>query len=86
MFYPLLGWGVFWVTFILGIILFFTYKRLYTVFYLISMSLYIFTAGFMIDVFNFTKLGILSTLIFSALVFMLLGYYLSKVLNLEKEK
>lgn len=53
---------------------------------MISMALYIFTAGFMVDVFDFGKLGILTVLVISSMVFMALGYYLSKVLNLEHKK
>jgi hypothetical protein len=85
-FYPILGWGVFWVSFILAIVLFVKYRKLYTVFYLISIALYIFTAGFAIEVFEFGKFGILSTLVISAVIFMLLGYYLSKVLDLKESK
>jgi hypothetical protein len=83
-FYPILGWGVFWVAFVLAIVLFATYRRLYPVMYMVSVALYIFTTGFMIDVFDFEKGGILLTLVFSALLFMGLGYYLSKVLHLQK--
>jgi len=79
--YPFLGWGVFWISFVVAIILFSIYKKLYIIFYLVSVSLYIFTAGFMVDVFEFGKLGILTTLVASALIFMVLGFYLSKVLE-----
>jgi hypothetical protein len=81
-FYEALGWGVFWISFVLAIILFAKYKRIYPVFYLISVALYIFTAGFIIDVFNLGKFGILSVLVISAIVFMVLGYYLSKVFHI----
>lgn len=85
-YYPLLGWGIFWVSFVLSIILFVKYRKLYTIFYLIGLALYIFTAGFLIDVYSFGKFGILITLVISAIFFMLVGYYLSKVLNLESEE
>tara|TARA_Y100000310_G_scaffold341480_1_gene440751 strand:- start:4945 stop:5211 length:267 start_codon:yes stop_codon:yes gene_type:complete len=85
-FYEVLGWGVFWVSFILAIILFAKYKKLYPVFYLISIALYVFTAGFAIDVFEFERFGILITLVVSAILFMLLGYYLSLVLHLDDDK
>ena len=52
---------------------------------MISMALYIFTAGFVIDVFNLKKLGILTILVLSAAVFMILGYYLSKVLPKKED-
>ena len=81
--YPFLGWSIFWIGLIVGIILFAKSKRLYSVFYVISIALYIFTAGFMIDAFNFGKNGILITLVFSAILFMVLGYYFSKVLRSE---
>jgi hypothetical protein len=51
-----------------------------------SVALYIFTASFMIDVFHLGKLAILATLVFSAVIFMVLGYYLSQVLYPEHEK
>ena len=66
--YPILGWGVFWVSFVVSIILFAIYKKIYPVFYLIAVALYIFTAGFMIDVFEFERFGILATLVFSAII------------------
>jgi len=85
-FYPFLGWAVFWISLISSIILFAKYKKLSSIFYLISVSLYIFTIGFAIDVFEFGKFGILTTLVVSALIFMLLGYYLSKVLHPEQAR
>ena len=85
-FYPFLGWAVFWISVITSIVLFAKYKKMSSIFYLISVSLYIFTAGFAIDVFEFGKFGILTTLVLSALIFMLLGYYLSKVLHHEEPR
>jgi len=84
-FYQILGWGVFWISLILAIVLFSVYKKLYPVFYLISIALYIYTAGFMIDTFSFGKFGILTTLVVSAVIFMILGYYLSKVFRSNKD-
>lgn len=83
-FYGMLGWFVFWISLIIAIVLFAVYKKLYPVFYLVSVALYIFTAGYMIDVFEIGRFGILLTLVFSAILFMILGYYLSQVLNLSK--
>lgn len=77
--YPILGWGTFWVALILGIILFVKSKKFYPVIYLISISLYVFTSGFMIDEFQFERLGIMTTLIISAILFMILGYYFSRI-------
>ena len=82
-FYEILGWFIFWISLIVAIILFAKYKKVSNVFYLTSISLYVFTAGFVIDVFQFGRFGILATLIFSALLFMVLGYYLSQVLGSE---
>ena len=78
-FYPILGWGTFWVSLIIGIILLIKSKKFYPVVYLISISLYIFTAGFAIDVFEFGRLGIMATLIISAILFMVIGYYFSRI-------
>jgi len=81
--YPVLGWAVFWIGLIAAIVLFAIYRKFYPVFYLVSIALYIFTIGFMIDVFDIGRLGILLTLVFSAIIFMVLGFYLSKVLHLK---
>lgn len=80
-FYEIIGWGTFWISLILAIILFTKYRKLSHVFYLCSVSLYIFTAGYMIEIFTFSRLGILATLVISAGLFMGLGYYLSQVLG-----
>ena len=61
--YPFLGWGVFWIGLVVSIILFAMKRKFYPIMYLISISLYIFTTGFVIDVFDMGKNGIL--LIFS---------------------
>lgn len=79
-FYEVIGWLVFWASLIGAIILFSTYKKIYPVFYLVSIALYIFTAGYMIEIFTFGKFGILTTLVVSAIIFMVLGSYLSKVM------
>ena len=81
LFYGMWGWGIFWISLIVGIILFVKSKKLYPVIYLVSIALYIFTAGFVIDAYSLGKLGILLTLVISAVVFMLLGYYFSKIIN-----
>lgn len=77
--YGILGFGIFWVSFLIAIILFASYKKFYPVLYMISISLYIFSVGFLIDIFALPKIGILVTLVFSACLFMVLGYYFSKV-------
>ncbi|RMD67197.1 hypothetical protein D6817_02200 [Candidatus Pacearchaeota archaeon] len=79
-FYQALGVGVFFIGAVVAIVLFSIYKKIYPVFYVLSVALYIFTAGFVIDVYHFGRFGILLTLIFSAIIFMFLGYYLSRVI------
>lgn len=81
------GWGVFIISFVLAIILFARYKKLHPVMYMVSISLYIYTAGFSITAFHIQKFGILTILVVSAIIFMLLGFYLSKVMqNFEFKK
>ena len=53
--------------------------------YLISVALYIFTIGFVIDAFDIGKNGVLILLAFSAVVFILLGIYFGSKFNKEKE-
>ena len=84
MFYEILGWFIFWIALIMAIVLFAVYKKPSNVLYLTSVSLYVFTAGFIIDVFKFGRFGILAVLILSAIVFMALGYYLSQVLGNDR--
>lgn len=76
--YPLLGHGIFWLGLLVAIILYAVKRKWYPVMYLISISLYIFTIGFTIDVFNIPKNGILGLLALSALIMIGTGYYLSK--------
>lgn len=85
LFYGMWGWGIFWISLIVGIILFVKSKKLYPVIYLISIALYVFTAGFVIDAYSLGKLGILLTLVISAIVFMLLGYYFSKIIHSKEQ-
>ena len=76
--YPYLGYGVFWIGLIISLILFAIKKKFYPIMYLISISLYIFTVGFVIDVFDLGKNGIILILAFSSIVMIGLGIYLSK--------
>lgn len=83
--YPFFGKVIFWIGLILSIIIFSIKKKWYPVMYFVSLSLYIFTAGFIIDVFDFSKNKILLVLAFSSFVMLALGVYLSKKIK-EPEK
>lgn len=85
-FYIILGWFIFWISLILAIVLFSVYKKLFTVFYLVSIAMYIYSAGYMIDIYSFSKLGILITMVVSAILFMVLGYYLSNSISSSRNK
>lgn len=78
--YPFVGWPILYVSIILSIILGIVYRKLYPILYMVSVFLYIFTVAFAIDVFELAELFVLTLLISSAILFMLLGYYFSKVL------
>ena len=77
--YPFLGWSVFIISFIVALIMYSHMKKFYSIFYMISISLYIFTAGFFIDVYDLAKGGVLSVLVLSAVLFMFAGWYFSKI-------
>ena len=76
--YPFLGYGIFWIGLVVAIIIYAMKRKWNPIMYLISVCLYIFTVGFVIDAFDLSKNGILLTLAFSALVMISLGFYLSK--------
>jgi hypothetical protein len=76
--YPFLGYGVFWIGLVASIILYAMKRKWYPISYLISISLYIFTVGFIIDQFSVGKNGILLILAFSSIVMIGLGMYLAK--------
>jgi len=71
------GWGIFFIGLMAAIVLFAIKRKFYPVMYLVSIALYIFTIGFIIDIFDLSKNGVLLLLAFSALVFILLGLYFS---------
>jgi len=79
------GWGIFFVGLVASVILFAVKRRFYPVMYLVSIALYIFTIGFVIDAFDVGKNGVLLLLAFSAVVFILLGVYFSSKMSREKE-
>ncbi len=75
--YPLLGYGIFWIGLIASIVIYASMRKWYPMMYLISVCLYLFTVAYVIDVFDFAREGILLTLAFSAIVMIGLGMYLS---------
>lgn len=79
--YPFLGYGVFWIGLVVSVILFAMKRKWYPLMYLISICLYIFTVGFVIDVYDLSKNWVLLILAFSALLMIGLGLYLSKKLK-----
>ena len=76
--YPFLGYGVFWIALVASIILYAIKRKWHPLMYLISISLYIFTFGFVIDVFDLSKNWILLLLALSSVLMIGLGMYLSK--------
>lgn len=84
--YPILGGAVFWFSLIAAIIIYIVKRRFYPMMYLISAALYIFTIGFVIDVFSLGKNWILLLLAFSSLLMILLGWYLSRPTQIVNKK
>ncbi len=78
------GWGIFSVGVIVAIIFFAVRRKFYPVMYIVSISTYIFTIGFVINRFDLSKNSILLLLAFSSLVFILLGVYFAKKFALKK--
>ncbi len=73
------GYPIFIIGLIIAIVQFAKYKKIYSVLYTSSICLYVFTVGFAIDKFNLGKNLTLGILIFSAVIFIFLGRYLSKI-------
>ncbi len=76
--YPYVGYGTFWVALVVAIILYAIKRKWYPILYLVSVSLYIFTISFVIDVFELSRNWILLLLAFSSAVMVAIGMYLSK--------
>lgn len=76
--YPALGTGIFWIGLVTSIVLYAIHRKWHPIIYLVSVSLYIFTVGFIIDAFEVSESGILLILAFSAFVMIGLGAYLSR--------
>jgi len=77
-FYPALGSGIFFVGLFVAIILFANKRKFYPIMYSVSISLYVFTVGFVIDVFDFSKNATLGMLALSSIIMILAGLYLSR--------
>ena len=84
MWYPIFGYGIFWIALIIAIILYAVKKKWHPIMYLISVALYLFTVAFVIDVFDLSRNGILGVLAFSAMLMIGLGLYISKKFRSEK--
>lgn len=84
--YPYFGYGVFWIGLVVAIILYAMKRKWFPIAYLISVSLYIFTVAFVIDVFELSRNWILLSLAFSSFVMIGLGFYLSKKFGGRAEK
>jgi hypothetical protein len=83
--YPFLGYSVFWIGLIAAIIIYAVKRKWHPVLYLVSICIYTFTVGYVIDVFHVSKDGILLILALSALVMIGVGFYMSKKINSEKK-
>ena len=80
-----LGNGIFFIGLVTAIILYATKRKFYPVMYLASISLYMFTIGFVIDAFDVGKNGILLLLALSAIIFIFLGFFFSSRWSGKKE-
>jgi uncharacterized membrane protein YvlD (DUF360 family) len=80
------GWGIFFIGLVLSVIFFIVKKKFYPIMYILSICLYIFTFGFIIDAFDLGKNSILLLLAFSSLLFIGAGVYFSYKLNLKKAR
>jgi len=84
--YPYLGYGVFWIGLVVAIILYAMKRKWHPILYLVAVSLYIFTVGFIIDAFDLRKNGTLMVLAVSAILMILAGWYLSKKIQKQKNE
>lgn len=80
-FYPALGGAIFALSLLGAIILYSVMRKWYPVFYVLSIALYIYTVGYIIDVFEPRKDFIFLLLLVSAGVMLLVGWYLSRRLR-----
>ncbi len=80
------GWGIFFIGLVGAIILYIIKKRFYPVMYLISITTYIFTVGFVIDAFDIGKNGTLLLLALSAVIFIGMGVYFGSKFDKGREE
>lgn len=76
--YPVVGYGVFWIALIAAIILYIVTRKWHPIAYLIAISLYIFTVSFTIDVFDLGKNYVIGILGFSAILMIGMGWFISR--------
>ena len=76
--FNILGDVIFLIGLVVAVLLFATKKKWFMIMYLISICVYIFTIGFVVDVFDLSKDQILLILAFSAGIMIGAGVYLSK--------
>ncbi len=74
----LTGGIVFWIGLIAAIILYANFRKFNHLLYLVSICVYVFTVGYVIEAFNLGKNGILGLLALSSVLMMGLGYYFMK--------
>jgi hypothetical protein len=74
----LVGGAVFWIGLIAAIIIYANFRKFNHLMYLVSICLYVFTVGYVIDAFSLGKNAILLLLAFSSILMMGLGYYFMK--------
>ena len=77
-FFQIVGVVVFWISLIAAIILYANFRKFSYLMYLISVSLYIFTVSYIIDVFKLGSNAIILLLGLSAAIMIGLGFYLKK--------
>jgi membrane protein implicated in regulation of membrane protease activity len=80
------GWSIFFFGLVAAIILFAIRRKFYPAMYLVSIAVYIFTIGFVIDAFDLGRNWVLLLLALSAVVFILLGLDFSRKHDKRKSK
>ncbi|MGM5483915.1 MAG: hypothetical protein ACQER9_03300 [Nanobdellota archaeon] len=76
--YPTLGYIIFSIALLAMIIIYLNTRKWYPIAYIISITTYIFTLGFIIDVYQLSKNWIILLLLFTALLMVIIGKYISR--------